>query len=197
MLGVLGAVITYSLWRPAGPIVGRHPGRTALVTAEAERSAGDAPARRRAPEPLRTQVLQGRTAVRDALIDFAEPERSFGASARDNAVRRADQCNAFLVRFDLAKLELPPKARVDEGDGELLRVGPEQQRQDEGVRLPAQDGVGRGDRDLARAGRGQVVAGWRGLRVRRRRGAGRPRRGRAARPGQRHRSIRRSSTSST
>ena len=57
-------------------------------------------------------VLQGRAAVRDALIDFAEPERSFGAAARDNAVRRADQCNAFLVRFDLAKLELPPKARV-------------------------------------------------------------------------------------
>ena len=27
-------------------------------------------------------------------------------------MRRADQCNAFLVRFDLAKLELPPKARV-------------------------------------------------------------------------------------
>ena len=50
--------------------------------------------------------------MRDALIDFAEPDRSFGAAARDNALRRADQCNAFLVRFDLAKLELPPKARV-------------------------------------------------------------------------------------
>jgi hypothetical protein len=47
-----------------------------------------------------TQVLQGRVAVRDALIDFAEPERSFGASARDNPIRRADHCNAFLVRDD-------------------------------------------------------------------------------------------------
>jgi hypothetical protein len=65
-----------------------------------------------APEPMLTQVLQGRDAVRDALIDFDEPERSFGAAVRDNALRRADQCNAFLVRFDLAKLELPPKARV-------------------------------------------------------------------------------------
>ena len=65
-----------------------------------------------APAPLTTHVLQGRPAVRDALIDFAEPNRSFGAAARDNALRRADQCNAFLVRFDLAKLDLPPNAHV-------------------------------------------------------------------------------------
>jgi hypothetical protein len=50
--------------------------------------------------------------VCDALIDFAEPDRSLGASARDNSLRRANQCNAFLIRFDLAKLSVPPKARV-------------------------------------------------------------------------------------
>jgi hypothetical protein len=51
--------------------------------------------------------------VRAALIDFSEPERRFAAVARDNALRRADQCNALLVRFDLAKLGVPPKARVE------------------------------------------------------------------------------------
>ena len=84
------------------------PGRTAPVTAEGRR--GAAPAAPRA-EPLRTLVLQGRAAVSDALIDFDEPGRPCGAAARDNAVRRADRCNAFLVRFDLAELE-PPPARV-------------------------------------------------------------------------------------
>ena len=89
------------------------PGRPALVTTGAQvQTPADAAAEQLAPEPLRTHVLQGRTAVRDALIDFVEPDRCFGATARDNAVRRADQCNAFLVRFDLAKLEVPPKAHV-------------------------------------------------------------------------------------
>jgi hypothetical protein len=55
-------------------------------------------------------VLQGRTVVRDALVDFSEPDRAVGATARDNAVRRADQCNAFLVRFDLTALkDMPPR----------------------------------------------------------------------------------------
>ena len=58
-------------------------------------------------------MLQGRAAVRDALIDFNEPDRGFGASARDNALRRADRCNAFLVHFDLAKLSSLASARVE------------------------------------------------------------------------------------
>jgi hypothetical protein len=112
VLCILGAVITYSRWRPAeppsaipvsDPLGEGGPRPPALV---------DATTSHAAPETPRTQVLQGRTAVRDALIDFTEPERSFGASARDNSIRRADQCNAFLVRFDLSKLELPPKARI-------------------------------------------------------------------------------------
>ena len=108
VLGGFGAAITYSLRRPSGPIaVARRPDGPGNGGGPAQ-----TPAASSAPGPLRTQVLQGRAAVSDALIDFREPERSFGAAARDNAVRRADQCNAFLVRFDLAKLELPPKARV-------------------------------------------------------------------------------------
>jgi serine/threonine protein kinase len=97
LLLVLGAVLTYPLWGPAG---------TAPVP--------PGPAERPETERLRSQVLQGRPAVRAALIDFTEPERSFGAVARDNAVRRADQCNALLVRFDLAKLGVPPKGHVAE-----------------------------------------------------------------------------------
>jgi hypothetical protein len=58
-------------------------------------------------------VLQGRGAVGDALIDFEEPDRAFGAAPRDNELRRrADECTAFLVRFDLTKLEAPAQARV-------------------------------------------------------------------------------------
>jgi len=112
VLGLSGAVITYPLWRPAGPrSVTPGPAGSGNGGGQAATPAA-APAERPAPGPLRTHVLQGRTAVRDALIDFIEPDRSFGAAARDNAVRRADRCNAFLVRFDLAKLDLPPTARV-------------------------------------------------------------------------------------
>jgi hypothetical protein len=60
-----------------------------------------------------SHVLQGRGAVSDALIDFAEPAQTFGAAPRDNQVRRgASECTAFLVRFDLTKLEAPAHARV-------------------------------------------------------------------------------------
>jgi serine/threonine protein kinase len=115
-LVVLGPALTYPLWRPAGPppVAPGPPGpkgerpAQAAAAAPAERPA-PAPA---APEPPGGRVLQGRAAMRDALIDFTEPEGRFGAAAHENAVRRGDQCNAFLVRFDLAQLGVPPKARV-------------------------------------------------------------------------------------
>jgi lysophospholipase L1-like esterase len=56
--------------------------------------------------------LQGPTVVYDALIDFGEPDRKFGKEPRSNALRRADECNAFLVRFDLDKLDVPAKAKL-------------------------------------------------------------------------------------
>jgi Disaggregatase related repeat len=112
VLGVLGVVITYTLLRPAGStLLPPEPAGPGNGGRQAETST-EAPALPPAPLPLHTVVLQGRTAERDALIDFADPDRSFGAAARDNAVRRADQCNAFLVRFDLAKLEVSPRDRV-------------------------------------------------------------------------------------
>jgi hypothetical protein len=58
------------------------------------------------------RTLQGRSAVRDALIEYSEPSRNFGSAARDNAVRLAEQPNAFLVRFDLDQLKLPPAAHI-------------------------------------------------------------------------------------
>jgi hypothetical protein len=117
-LGVLGAVVTYPYWRPARPMLvaskvsAADDGGENPPTPPAAPTPQPAPAHAAAPEPPRTVVLQGRSAVRDALIDFSEPDRSFGATARDNAVRRADQCDAFLVRFDLAKLDVPPPAHV-------------------------------------------------------------------------------------
>ncbi len=109
---VLGAVSTYLIRRPAGPI-SVTPGP---VGPDRDGDTGRTPANPEAElpasVPLRTLVLQGRAAVCDALIDYNEVDRSFGSTTRDNALRRADRCNAFLVRFDLAKLEVPPKARV-------------------------------------------------------------------------------------
>jgi hypothetical protein len=112
VLVVLGAVLTYLLWHPAGPTPatpgpsgpGNGGGQARIPAA-----AGAAVA---TTEALRSHVLQGRPAVRAALIDFADPERCFVAVARDNQVRRADQCNAFLARFDLEGAGVPPRARV-------------------------------------------------------------------------------------
>jgi hypothetical protein len=110
---ILDAVITYPLWGPRQPMSG-SPGTNAPGQGVAQaQTPASLPAQRAADAPLRTEVLQGRTAVRDALIDFTESERSFGSTPRDNAVRRFQECNAFLVRFDLARLDLPPKARVE------------------------------------------------------------------------------------
>ncbi len=110
VVGILGAAMTYTFWR-SNETSSSIPAPDAPGKGGSQSSA-EATFAHPAPEAMRTQVLQGRTAVRDALIDFSEPERSFGASARDNSIRRADQCNAFLVRFDLAKLELPPNPRI-------------------------------------------------------------------------------------
>jgi hypothetical protein len=59
-----------------------------------------------------TKVLQGRDAVRDALIDPGRPDQKLGGVPRDNAVRKADDVCAFLVCFDLDKLDLPKGAKV-------------------------------------------------------------------------------------
>jgi hypothetical protein len=112
VLAAVGAALTYPLWRPAGTTSvapgpsgpGDGGGQVPVPAAAA--------AERPGTELPRSLVLQGRAGVRAAMIDFAEPERSFGAVANDNALRRADQCSALLVRFDLAKLGVPPKARV-------------------------------------------------------------------------------------
>ena len=54
-----------------------------------------------------SKVLQGRDAVRDALIDPKQPDHKYGGEARGNAVSKGDESGGFLVRFDLAKLDLP------------------------------------------------------------------------------------------
>jgi serine/threonine protein kinase len=117
-LGTLGATLTYPYWRPAVrtplPVEPADPAsgvRQAQSTPESP-TPPESPKTPAAPAPVRTIVLQGRTAVQDALIDFALPDRSFGSSARDNALRRGEQCDALLVRFDLAKLNMPAQAQV-------------------------------------------------------------------------------------
>ena len=112
VLGGLGTVINPSLWRRAGPVPTADrsdgPGNGGVPA----RVPAAAPTPHLVPASMLAQVLQGHADVSDALISFLEPDRRFGATPRDNEVRRADECNAFLVRFDLARLEVPPQARV-------------------------------------------------------------------------------------
>src|SRR5262249_39175507 len=97
------------LWRPAGPPSGTiGPSGPGNGGGQAQLPAAAPPT----TELLRSHVLQGGAAVRAVLIDFGEPERRFGGGDRDDAVRRADQGNSFLVGFDLGKPVLPPQARV-------------------------------------------------------------------------------------
>jgi hypothetical protein len=94
----------------------RTPPRGVLPPTAGYVSVGEVPAVA-PPEPVPeagtiVRVLQGRAAVRDALIDVAQPDRKLGGVPRDNAVRKAEQSNAFLVRFDLKRLDVPAGARV-------------------------------------------------------------------------------------
>jgi serine/threonine protein kinase len=111
-LAVLGAVLTYPLWRP-GESASGSPGPD-------EPGKGGGQAQKPAPGPaehpptgiLRSLSVQGPDVVRDTLIHFEQPERNYSGEAQDNPLRSGEQCNAFLVRFDLTKLGLPPKVHV-------------------------------------------------------------------------------------
>jgi hypothetical protein len=108
---ILGAVLIYSRpWRPAAA----PPDNAGTPADGGARVASSAAEGEPATGKLTSHVLQGGAVVRSALIDFSEPDRCFGAEAYANAVRRGEQCNAFLVRFDLGQLNLAPKARVVE-----------------------------------------------------------------------------------
>ena len=50
--------------------------------------------------------------MRDALIDPKQPDKKLGGEARSNPLAKADESGAFLVRFDLGKLELPKGAKI-------------------------------------------------------------------------------------
>lgn len=94
----------------------RTPARTATTLPPRYVAVGELPAERRPTvEPAGeavVKVLQGRDAVRDALIDPARPDRKLGAAARDNAITKNAQSTPFLVRFDLDRLGAPQKAKV-------------------------------------------------------------------------------------
>jgi hypothetical protein len=109
------AAIASRIWRPVGLRSAAAQPTTAGEAAKDQFASGPAALPEKPIAPAsRTFVLQGGPAVRDALINFSEPSRRFGDVAQDNAVRRAtDQCNAFLVWFDLNKLEVPPNPHVE------------------------------------------------------------------------------------
>lgn len=76
----------------------RHDATTTSAPrpSEPRRPAASAPAGR-------TDVVQGKPFVRDALLDPDLPEKRLGTEPRNNALRRGERGNAFLVRFDLEK----------------------------------------------------------------------------------------------
>lgn len=100
----LGIALTFPFWHSAPQVPVNKDGATAERRAMLVQKPVEA-------KPV-THVIQGRPGVRDALIDFVDPERRFGSVDRDNALRLAEQGNAFLVHFDLSKLPLSPPARV-------------------------------------------------------------------------------------
>ena len=51
--------------------------------------------------------------MRDALVDPEAPEKRFGSAARDNRLVRRDATSAFLVRFDLDRLDLPADSQIE------------------------------------------------------------------------------------
>jgi hypothetical protein len=112
IVSFLGIVLTHGpFWGAARPMP-ENPAPPAGGIQPAEANVAD---EQPAKATLTSHVLQGGGAASSALIDFSEPERRFGGEAYANAVRRAEgQCNALLVRFDLEKLNLAPKARVVE-----------------------------------------------------------------------------------
>ncbi len=61
--------------------------------------------------PAKAKALQGRAFVRDTIIDPEFPDKNFGSTQRDNRVKRRNDCNAMLIRFDLDKLDLAPGAK--------------------------------------------------------------------------------------
>jgi hypothetical protein len=109
VLALCGALITYDrVWRTPAPTP-VPPGTTTdnRPPTAAEKSA--------ATGVLTSHVLQERASVSAALIDFGEPDRRFGGEAYANAVRRTEESsNAFLVRFDLGRLGLPPQSQIAE-----------------------------------------------------------------------------------
>jgi hypothetical protein len=74
------------------------------------------------------KTLQGRAAVRDALIDPSRPDESLGGAPRDNALRKAEGFSAFLVRFDLDPLALPKGVRVSKATISLFVWDPSSQQ---------------------------------------------------------------------
>ena len=128
VLVILGVLISYPFWRPAGSN-SDLPRTSGPGQADEPPRTPEAPLADRARTGvLQRHILQGGADVYDALIDFAEPTRRFGEVAQSNAVRRAEQhCSVFLVRFDLAKLKLPPKARVESATVSLYVWDPSSQ----------------------------------------------------------------------
>ncbi len=60
-----------------------------------------------------SMIAQGRTHVRDALIDSALPTQRFGSVPKNNQVKRTNEATVFLVAFDLGKINGPPGSQLE------------------------------------------------------------------------------------
>ncbi len=67
------------------------------------------------PDGAKKLLVRGKPNVEDLLLDIDSPSKNFGASPRDNRVRKAGETtNPFLVKFNLS--EVPKGAKILRAD---------------------------------------------------------------------------------
>lgn len=83
------------VWQPR-PYTRTSPASATAPRTGSPSSPGKTPAGRH-------QVVQGKPAVEDVLLDPERPDERWGGEARNNALRRTERGNALLIRFQLAE----------------------------------------------------------------------------------------------
>jgi serine/threonine protein kinase len=67
-----------------------------------------------------SMIANGRTHVRDALIDSALPTQRFGSVPQNNQVKQTNESSVFLVAFDVGKIKAPPGANLEKAHFSFL-----------------------------------------------------------------------------
>jgi serine/threonine protein kinase len=94
---VVVVLVLGSIWLSRGKDPPKTEAQAAVETARSSTAS--------ALRPTRVVELQGRSIVRDVLLDPLRPSEALGGEQRNNPLhKRETQCGAFLVRFDVGRL---------------------------------------------------------------------------------------------